>query len=78
MEKNDMAMSIVELSDTDLDAVAAGATTATRGLNLSNLVSINLPINIGVGLQGQVNTAVFSLAMQGGVQNLNLSAFAFA
>jgi hypothetical protein len=59
---------IVELSDAELDMVAAGS-----HLNLSNLVTVNLPINIGVQLAGQANIALFSIATQGGLQSLNLT-----
>jgi hypothetical protein len=67
---NDMAL--VELSETELDVVGAGAQSL---VNLSHLVSINLPINIGIGLQGQANISIFSLATQGGQQQLILGLF---
>jgi hypothetical protein len=59
---------IVELSDAELDMVAAGS-----HLSLNNLVTVNLPINIGVQLAGQANIALFSIATQGGLQSLNLT-----
>jgi hypothetical protein len=56
-------IAIVELSDTELDIVAAGS-----------LVNISVPINIGVQVAGNQNIAVFSLATQSGrntlIQNL--------
>lgn len=60
---------IVELSDAELDMVAAGS-----HLSLNNLVTVNLPINIGIQLAGQANIALFSIATtQGGLQSLNLT-----
>jgi hypothetical protein len=62
-------ITLAELSETELDLVGAGAQSL---VNLSHLVSINLPINIGIGLQGQANISIFSLATQGGQQTLIL------
>jgi hypothetical protein len=53
MPKNDVA-SITELSDTELDMVAAGA--LNLNLNLSHLVNLN----IGVGVQSGQNISVLS------------------
>jgi hypothetical protein len=64
---------IVELSDAELDMVAAGS-----HLSLNNLVTVNLPINIGVQLAGQANIALFSIATQGGFQSLNLTQIGLA
>jgi hypothetical protein len=61
MVNNDMA--ITEISDTELDWVSAGASG-------HSLVNVNVPINIAVGLQGQTNISVFSLATQGGANTL--------
>ena len=74
MVNNDVA-TIAELSDTELDMVAAGSY-----VNLNNLVSVSVPvaINVGVLLANQSNIAVFSIATQGGTQTLNLSALAVA
>ena len=74
MVNNDVA-TIAELSDTELDMVAAGSY-----VNLNNLVSVRVPvaINVGVLLANQSNIAVFSIATQGGTQTLNLSAIAVA
>jgi hypothetical protein len=67
----DYVTELAELSDEELDMVAAGA-----GLHLGQLVSINVPVQINLGLQfaNQTNVSVFSIAQQGGSQNLNLSA----
>jgi hypothetical protein len=66
---------IEELSDAELDLVAAG-----KSLDLNNLVSVNVPvaINVGVALANQANVAVFSIATQGGSQTINMAAFALA
>ena len=63
---------MAELSDAELDMVAAGA------IHTNSLVAINVPIaiNVGVALANQANVAVFSAATQGGPQILSLSAIA--
>jgi len=61
---------IAELTDAELDGVAAGA-----------LVNINVPlaINLDLGLQNQVNTIVLSKnAVAGGGQWLSLTSLAIA
>jgi len=61
---------IAELTDAELDVVAAGA-----------LVDINLPIalNVDVGLATQVNTVLFSKAVAaGGGQWVSLTSIAIA
>jgi hypothetical protein len=68
---NDDMTTIAELSDADLDMVSAGS-------NHGALVNINLPINIGIQIANQTNTAVFSVATQGGSQWLNLGQFGIA
>jgi hypothetical protein len=62
-------LAISELSETELDLVAAGA-----------IVNVNVPvaINIGVALAGQANIALFSLATQGGTQTIISGALAYA
>jgi hypothetical protein len=61
--------SIVQLSDTELDMVAAGTTVSNSLVNLNNLVSIN----VGVQVANQQNIALFSIAQQGGGQLLSLN-----
>jgi hypothetical protein len=71
MVNNDVG-TITELSDAELDMVAAGS---------HSLVNISVPvaINVGVQLANQVNLALFSInTTQGGPQNLNLAAFALS
>jgi hypothetical protein len=70
MENTDIA-TIAVLSDAELDIVAAGS-SAKSLVNLNNLVSIN----IGVQLANQANIAVFSTAIQGGAQLLSLNQLA--
>lgn len=69
-------MPLTELSNAELDMVAAAGTHVAS----SPLVNINIPvqINLGVALANQTNLAVFSIATQGGAQNLALSAIALA
>ena len=69
-------MPFTELSDTELDMVAAAGSHVAA----ASLVNINIPvqINLGVALANQTNLAVFSIATQGGAQSLALSAIALA
>jgi len=69
---NDIS-TIAELSNADLDLVAAGSRAGSS-------VNINLPIaiNIGVGVQTGLNIAVLSAAVQGITQNLNIGQIAHA
>lgn len=60
---------LTELTEFELDAVAAGTL-----VNLNNLVAIN----IGVELANQANIAVLSMATQGGKQILNLGQLAIS
>ena len=66
---HDEYVTMAELSDDELDLVAAGA-----------LVNVNVPvaINVGVALAGQANIALFSLASQGGKQTIISGALAVA
>lgn len=78
MPTNDVA-TLVELTDAELDIVAAGSSTRQNSLvNLSNLVNINtgVSVNTGVLLANQANIALFSTTVQGGAQSLNLNQFA--
>jgi hypothetical protein len=70
---NNEIATISELSEGELDLVAAGA-------HANSLVNINLPINIniGVGVQNGLNIAVLSLAKQSIGQNLIIGQFNFA
>ena len=70
---NNGISTIAELSDAELDLVAAGS-------HAGSSVNINVPIaiNIGVGVQTGLNIAVLSAAMQGIIQNLNIGQIAHA
>ena len=71
--RNQHVATVKELSDAELDLVAAGSRGNYGSLvNLNNLVNINL----GIQLANQSNIAVFSTATQGGSQSLNLNALA--
>jgi hypothetical protein len=58
-------IAISEISDAELDMVVGAS-----GVNLSHLVTVNLPINIAIGVQNQTNISILSLTQQGGSQTL--------
>ena len=72
---NNNVAAIAELSNAELDLVAAGSLIILN--NIAN-VSVPVAINVGVLLANQSNIAVFSIAHQGGTQTLSLRAIAIA